>query len=155
MMAGFKPARSITALTSQKGAHGQHVARIQLVLSSLGFTDVDKDPVGSYGEWTAKAVVAYKTNHTPPIINHTYQHKPDPIVGEMTIRALDKDEKAWEDSNQVEPDDLLHVFLPEAPEIGLPQDIFVYFIGAPPGQEGQRRTDLQDTFNENFNTEET
>jgi hypothetical protein len=45
----------------------------------------------SYGPTTAKAVLNYKKTHVPPIINRTYQHDPDEIVGQMTIKAMDAD----------------------------------------------------------------
>jgi hypothetical protein len=82
-----------------QGAKGPHVSKIQaalfLVLPDLTLPDNElSDPAtreGFYGPATAAAVLRYKTNHKPPIINKAYQNAPDRIVGKMTIKFLDDD----------------------------------------------------------------
>lgn len=72
---------------------GEHVSKIQEALFQL-LPGVDfGSEVGNaeYGPKTAAAVLKYKTNHKPPIINRSYQDAPDRIVGRMTMQALDED----------------------------------------------------------------
>jgi hypothetical protein len=82
------------------GNSGEHVQRIQFALLFLMGADIPddelhyrgQDKVGFYGTKTAKAVLAYKTAHKPPILNTALrQTKPDNIVGKKTIVALDDD----------------------------------------------------------------
>lgn len=83
----------------QFGARGAHVSKIQtalfILLPGLKLPDNElSDPKtgdGFYGQATAAAVLRYKQNHKPPIINRAYQDKPDSIVGKMTIQFLDDD----------------------------------------------------------------
>lgn len=74
---------------------GPHILKIQLAIERLQPTgpsiSAEEKKAMSYGPTTAKAVLYYKTNHTPPIINSSYQRVPDNIVGQMTIMALDAD----------------------------------------------------------------
>src|SRR6516225_10241508 len=74
---------------------GPHILKIQLALERLrpagpAISQAEKSAM-SYGPTTAAAVLNYKTTHVPPIINFTYQKAPDPIVGQMTIQAMDAD----------------------------------------------------------------
>lgn len=71
------------------GAKGDHVARIQKALITLGAGVISPDEIArqSYGKTTAKTVLAYKTKRG--IINKSYQDKADDIVGMMTIERLD------------------------------------------------------------------
>jgi len=73
------------------GASGDHVARIQLALSVLDGSKIDRTDITSrrYGKSTAAAVLAYKKKRK--IINPSYQSTADDIVGKMTIAALDKE----------------------------------------------------------------
>ena len=81
------------------GAKGDHVSQIQaalfILLPGLALPDAElSDPItksGFYGPVTAAAVLRYKQNHKPSIVNKAYQDKPDNIVGRMTIQALDDD----------------------------------------------------------------
>ncbi len=81
------------------GSKGDHVSQIQAALFILvpGITLPDNElfdsiaKSGFYGPATAAAVLRYKKNHKPPIVNKAYQDKPDNIVGKMTIQALDDD----------------------------------------------------------------
>lgn len=83
----------------QLGAKGAHISKIQtalfILLPGLKLPDNElSDPKtgdGFYGPATAAAVLRYKQNHKPPIINKAYQDKPDSIVGKMTIQFLDDD----------------------------------------------------------------
>jgi hypothetical protein len=74
------------------GARGEHVGKIQRALTILGAGAINAEEIKGtiYGPTTARAVLAYKG---PPrnIINTSYQHTPDNIVGIMTIKALDKE----------------------------------------------------------------
>jgi hypothetical protein len=71
------------------GADGEHVAKIQAAIYIAAGPKIAPREVASaiYGPSTAKAVLKYKTDRQ--IINHSYQTKPDDIVGKMTIAALD------------------------------------------------------------------
>jgi hypothetical protein len=74
---------------------GPHILKIQLALERLRPTgpvisQTEKSAM-SYGSTTAAAVLNYKTTHVPPIINFAYQHAPDPILGQMTIKAMDEE----------------------------------------------------------------
>ncbi|HYM77313.1 MAG TPA: hypothetical protein VE377_15165 [Candidatus Dormibacteraeota bacterium] len=74
---------------------GPHILKIQLALERLRPTGptisaAEKSSM-SYGPTTAAAVLNYKTTHVPPIINTAYETAPDPIVGQMTIKAMDAD----------------------------------------------------------------
>jgi hypothetical protein len=56
-----------------------------------------QDHVGFYGPKTAAAVLAYKSNHKPPILNVALrQRSPDNIVGKLTLQSLDDDMVALE-----------------------------------------------------------
>ena len=74
---------------------GPHILKIQLALERLrptgpSISQAEKSAM-TYGPTTAAAVLNYKTTHVPPIINFAYQNTPDPIVGQMTIKAMDAD----------------------------------------------------------------
>ena len=71
------------------GAHGEHVAKIQAAIYiAAGLNIAPRElATATYGLSTAEAVLKYKTDRQ--IINHSYQQKPDDIVGKMTIAALD------------------------------------------------------------------
>jgi hypothetical protein len=73
------------------GARGAHVGKIQKALVILGVGVIGPAEIksGLYGETTSAAVLAFKIRRH--IINTSYQHAPDNIVGIMTIRALDKE----------------------------------------------------------------
>jgi len=83
----------------QLGATGPHVSAIQtalfVLLPGLKLPDNElsdpKTKEGAYGSSTAAAVLRYKQNHKPPIINTSYQKQADNIVGKMTIQFLDDD----------------------------------------------------------------
>jgi len=93
------------------GARGAHVSKIQsalfAILPGLELPDNElfdkKTGDGFYGPKTAEAVVRYKQNHKPPIINRAYQDKADRIVGKMTIQALDDDMFAKEPVDPPKP----------------------------------------------------
>jgi hypothetical protein len=76
------------------GQHGEHVRRIQraleILVPDLTLPASEKN-AGRYGTATANAVLKYKREHRPPIINPKYQSQPDSVVGRMTIAALDQD----------------------------------------------------------------
>jgi hypothetical protein len=80
------------------GAHGEHVAKIQAAIYiAAGLKIAPRElAFASYGPSTAKAVLKYKTDRQ--IINHSYQQKPDDIVGKMTIAALDAEVRRTEGS---------------------------------------------------------
>ncbi len=86
------------------GQRGPHVRKIQSALVQITGVSLAPYDVAHefYGQSTADAVLAYKSSHTPPIINHSYQDKPDRIVGQMTIAALDFDMKVSE-GGKVDP----------------------------------------------------
>jgi len=78
----------------QRGASGDHVARIQQALRILmedDGIDIDDDELKSkqYGQSTTDAVQKFKDDRE--IINTSYQKSADNIVGKMTIARLDKD----------------------------------------------------------------
>ena len=94
------------------GTSGEHVQRVQFALLFLMGADIPddelhyrgQDKVGFYGTKTAKAVLAYKTAHKPPILNTALrQTKPDDIVGKKTIVALDDDLADGMDPDPVPP----------------------------------------------------
>lgn len=78
----------------QKGAKGDHVARIQQALQILledNGIDIDVEELKSkeYGRSTTDAVQKFKDDRK--IINFSYQKSADNIVGKMTIARLDKE----------------------------------------------------------------
>lgn len=79
-----------------QGTVGQHVAKVQRALLVLDNATISPTELCKhlYGPTTAAAVLDYKTARQ--IINHTYQSKPDNIVGKMTIAALDREMAALE-----------------------------------------------------------
>jgi hypothetical protein len=72
-----------------RGARGDHVAKIQAVVTFLDRSTIDAAEIAAktYGPSTAAAVLAYKRKRN--IINPAYQTQADDIVGKMTIKALD------------------------------------------------------------------
>ena len=78
------------------GSKGFHVAKIQDSLMKLEgvFPAKAERDRAFYGPTTAKAVLSYKTKRR--IINTTYQHAPDNIVGKMTIKAMDAEMAVYE-----------------------------------------------------------
>jgi hypothetical protein len=79
------------------GSTGDHVKRIQIALNTLSnvFLAID----GMYGPATAAAVVAFKEAQSPPL-RQTWESKADNIVGIRTIRALDAQMYAHDNSPQ-------------------------------------------------------
>ena len=73
------------------GAVGDHVAKIQVALTTLDNSDIDDGELttDTYGPSTAAAVLAFKKKRN--IINPSYQSQADNIVGKMTIAALDRE----------------------------------------------------------------
>lgn len=82
------------------GAHGDHVAKVQMALYAVDWIVIDRGELRSkhYGPSTANAVLKYKTKRN--IINSSYQNKPDNVVGKMTIARLDKDLCLWEQTHR-------------------------------------------------------
>jgi len=74
-----------------EGAAGEHVTKIHTALFAIDGLGVSPDELRtrSYGKSTVKAVLAFKTKRN--IINYSYETQVDPIVGKMTIDALDKE----------------------------------------------------------------
>jgi hypothetical protein len=72
---------------------GPHVSLIQEALFQLmdNVNLGDELATSSYGPKTAAAVLRYKQNHKPPIVNRSYQTSADNVVGVMTITCLDED----------------------------------------------------------------
>ncbi|MEE4377861.1 MAG: hypothetical protein V2J55_10175 [Candidatus Competibacteraceae bacterium] len=74
---------------------GAHIAKIHAALERLRpsgpVISADEKRSMAYGSSTAAAVLNYKAFHVPPIINFSYQKRPDNIVGRMTIRAMDEE----------------------------------------------------------------
>ncbi|NJN46967.1 MAG: hypothetical protein HC808_11380 [Candidatus Competibacteraceae bacterium] len=72
---------------------GPHIAKIHAALERLRpsgpVISADEKRSMAYGSTTAAAVLNYKASHVPPIINFSYQKRPDNIVGQMTIQAID------------------------------------------------------------------
>ena len=72
---------------------GPHVEKIHQALATLnpdGPEIPDSETLTStYGRKTADAVKAYKSRPGKQIINAAYQHAPDDIVGQMTIKRMD------------------------------------------------------------------
>ncbi|MBB5462847.1 hypothetical protein [Paraburkholderia sp. Cpub6] len=79
-----------------EGAHGTHVAKIQLALSILDQANIDLSELRArfYGRSTSTAVLAFKQKRK--IINYSYQTQADNIVGKMTMATLDQEMLAWE-----------------------------------------------------------
>jgi len=73
------------------GSTGEHVRLIQQVLVRLGERGIAGREYANalYGPTTAAAVLRFKTQRQ--IINVSYQHTPDDIVGKLTISALDSE----------------------------------------------------------------
>lgn len=74
-----------------EGTRGPHVTKIQHALVLLDGAQIDGTEVsaGLYGRSTANAVLSYKRKRG--VINTSYQHTADNIVGKMTIASLDKE----------------------------------------------------------------
>ena len=83
-----------------QGARGAHVGKIQQALVMLGEAVISPSEISGshYGPSTSAAVLAFKTKRG--IINRSYQSKPDPIVGKMTIAALDREVLALQEPDQ-------------------------------------------------------
>ena len=81
------------------GAKGDHVRKIQIALNQLDNAGLDPD--GSYGQATAKAVLAFKKKRGT--INRSYQTEADNIVGIMTMAALDTEMAATDGSDDEAP----------------------------------------------------
>ncbi len=75
------------------GVAGTHVSKVQQAVLVLGPSGINNRELAGmqYGGSTAAAVLKYKQDHTPPIINPAYQSNADNIVGKMTITALDEE----------------------------------------------------------------
>lgn len=73
------------------GSRGEHVGLIQKCILVLEHGRIGPDELRTrtYGPSTAAAVLAYK--RARQIINRTYQHQADNIVGRMTIARLDEE----------------------------------------------------------------
>ena len=74
-----------------RGAIGEHVSKIQKALIQLDEAPISKAELSAklFGETTENSVLAYKRKRK--IINFSYQKQADPIVGIMTMAALDKE----------------------------------------------------------------
>ena len=98
----FKGSRGLAACEINDAAHftfgkqGDDVGLIQMALFAIDPLAIDRQelPSKTYGQSTAAAVLAFKSKRK--IINHSYQNKPDNIVGKMTIAALDREMSFWE-----------------------------------------------------------
>ena len=80
------------AKPGQVPPRGAHVAKIHEALAILepGATISETEKIGmEYGTTTANAVLAYKRRKK--IINTSYQHEADNIVGQMTIAKMDEE----------------------------------------------------------------
>jgi hypothetical protein len=88
-----------------EGDKGPHVKLIQLAMLILGDKDINDGEVSGqlYGKTTAAAVLAYKQKRK--IINRAYQTQADPIVGVMTIQAIDTELLARERMNAAKATD--------------------------------------------------
>ena len=95
----FKDDTRLNACLVNPGAHvqlkqprekGDFVGKIQRALEILDGATIDSDELTSttYGPSTAAAVLAYKSNPSRNIVNTAYQHSPDNIVGQMTIKRM-------------------------------------------------------------------
>jgi hypothetical protein len=75
----------------KEGAKGPHVSKIHTALWALDRLDVAAEELKAchYGKSTCAAVLAFKTKRN--IINYAYETAVDPIVGKMTIAALDRE----------------------------------------------------------------
>jgi hypothetical protein len=75
----------------QFGDSGDHVFAIQMALMTLEHADIAPEELKnkSFGRSTRDAVQSYKDKRK--IINFSYQHSADAIVGKMTIERLDND----------------------------------------------------------------
>src|SRR5215469_7946965 len=80
------------------GSAGEHVGKIQTAVAAIdAATIVDSElSGGKYGPSTTAAVLAFKTKRN--IINRRYESSVDPIVGKMTIAALDREMLALENA---------------------------------------------------------
>lgn len=78
------------------GATGPHVSKIHTALLTLDNYSVAAQELRTmtYGHSTANAVLAYKRKRR--IINYSYQHQADNIVGKMTIAAMDREMRVKE-----------------------------------------------------------
>jgi hypothetical protein len=85
------------------GSSGEHVAKIQRALSLLGAT-INDNEVGhkQYGPSTANAVLAFKANCAPPLLN--YANKLDNITGKKTTLELDRQIAIFEKEHPATPD---------------------------------------------------
>ena len=81
-----------------EGQIGDHVRKLQEVLILLDNVVIsDDERLRKYfGTSTAKAVLKFKTQRS--IINRSYQNTPDPIVGILTMKAIDDELFRLQDS---------------------------------------------------------
>jgi len=80
------------AKRGQTPPRGSHVGKIHQALAILepGAAISETEKIGmEYGETTANAVLAYKRRKK--IINTSYQHEADNIVGQMTVAKMDEE----------------------------------------------------------------
>ncbi len=91
----FRSDRALEACLLRDAAHvtpgavGDHVSKIQLALEDLDGAKIAaaEKTARRYGPSTTAAVLAYKRKRK--IINFSYQSQADNIVGKMTIKRLD------------------------------------------------------------------
>jgi hypothetical protein len=75
-----------------RGAHGDHVSKIQTALNRVDNAGIGID--GSYGSETANAVLSFKRKRD--IVARPRQQQADNVVGIRTIVALDAEMRQWE-----------------------------------------------------------
>ena len=80
------------------GVTGSFVAKVQAGLMFVAGADIEESELDSqtYGSSTAAAVLDFKQRRK--IINQAYQQQADNIVGKMTIKALDDELLAAENT---------------------------------------------------------
>jgi peptidoglycan hydrolase-like protein with peptidoglycan-binding domain len=94
------------------GSKGDHVARIQSALVTLGAGVISSGEIdqGFYGSTTTRCVVSFKTKRN--ILN--FQDAIDPIVGKKTITQLDKEMHDFESRPQ--PPDAWSLYVSLTPD---------------------------------------
>jgi hypothetical protein len=102
-------------------SQGDHVGKIQKALVALGAGLIDPMELmeKKYGRTTIAAVVAFKTKWR--IINTAYEDTVDPIVGQWTIKRLDRQYWLWVEQGQPSNPPILSGYV-SMTDLGQPHD---------------------------------
>ena len=129
--AQFDPSHFAEGYGTPADWQGEHVKLAQKALNAwAGRNNVAPIPAseaqtGFFGKETTRVVLAFKSKKKPPILN--YLGKIDPIIGKLTIRALDEELPAVQVKTLAKTVDFVVAFIP-AGHRGIPFETYPSFI---------------------------